>query len=179
MKLLEPPPLPGDTVASYRIMSTIGIGGNATVFRAQCSERGPVALKVLHPGKTSPEDLKRFQREFLSLKALDHKNIVKVIETGEHGAYPWISMELVEGSDLSSLISHWNSREDSEKYLEIIHIIRQLCDALSYIHERSMIHRDLKPNNVLVYGGIERLQENPNVKLTDFGGKHRQPFARS
>ena len=111
-----PPPFPGDTVASYTLGDSIGVGGNATVFKAHSPTFGQVAIKILHPGKTSEEDLRRFQREFLSLKTLEHPNIVKVLESGVHNNYPWISMELVEGSDLDSLIRSWEYPLESPNF---------------------------------------------------------------
>ena len=72
------PPLPGDIVQNYTIIETLGVGGNATVYRAEHPELGFVAFKVLHPGKTTIEDRKRFNREFASLQELSHPNIVKV-----------------------------------------------------------------------------------------------------
>ena len=92
MPLLEPPPLPGDTIASYELLETIGIGGNATVYKASCPKQGYVAIKILHPGKTTEEDVKRFHREYVSLQKLEHPNIVRVFDSGTHGEYPWISM---------------------------------------------------------------------------------------
>ena len=121
-----------------------------------------MAIKILHPGKTSEEDLRRFQREFLSLKTLEHQNIVKVYESGVHNNYPWISMEVVEGSDLDSLIRSWTYPLQAPQFQIIRNILIQMCRALEYIHAQGIIHRDLKPSNVLItQSGIP--------KLTDFG----------
>ena len=80
--LIQPPPLPGDTVCEYTIIDTLGIGGNATVYRAKSIQTEKIiALKILHPGKTTPEDIKRLKREFLSLQRLTHPNIVHVYST--------------------------------------------------------------------------------------------------
>ena len=157
-----PPPFPGDTVASYTLGDSIGVGGNATVFKAHSPTFGQVAIKILHPGKTSEEDLRRFQREFLSLKTLEHPNIVKVFESGVHNNYPWISMELVEGSDLDSLIRSWEYPIETPQFQIIRNILIQMCRALEYIHAQGIIHRDLKPSNVLI-------TQSGVPKLTDFG----------
>ena len=155
------PPLPGDIVQNYTIIETLGVGGNATVYRAEHPELGFVAFKVLHPGKTTIEDRKRFNREFASLQELSHPNIVKVLESNVHNGYPWISMELIQGSDLDHFIMHHNGSE--EEYFEILEeIFIGLCRALEYVHKKNMIHRDLKPSNVL-------LTEDFVPKLTDFG----------
>ena len=155
------PPLPGDIVQNYTIIETLGVGGNATVYKADHPELGLVAFKVLHPGKTTIEDRKRFDREFASLQELSHPNIVKVLESSIHHGYPWISMELIHGSDLDHFIMHHHGSE--EEYFEILEeIFIGLCRALEYVHKKNMIHRDLKPSNVL-------LTKDFVPKLTDFG----------
>ena len=160
-KILATPPLPGDVIQGYTLQTTLGIGGNATVYRAAHSDLQEVALKILHPGKTSFEDRKRFEREFLSLKTLNHPNIVRVFDSGVHHGYPWLSMELVEGTDLNNFIM--GTSEPTEQYFEQIEeIFIELCKALNYVHNKGMIHRDLKPSNVLI-------SKDGIPKLTDFG----------
>jgi len=160
---LQPPPLPGDTVSSYLILETLGIGGNATVYRAKSNKNTKdVALKILHPGKTTIEDIKRFKREFLSLQAIDHPNIVRVYDTGIHGEYPWIAMELVQGPDLNELIKEWEKETPQKIFEKIEQILIDICQALNYVHQQGMIHRDLKPSNVL-------MTKEGIAKLTDFG----------
>ena len=160
-KILATPPLPGDVIQGYTLHTTLGIGGNATVYRATHSELQEVALKILHPGKTSFEDRKRFEREFLSLKTLNHPNIVRVFDSGVHHGYPWLSMELVEGTDLNNFIL--GTADPNEHYFEQIEeIFIELCKALNYVHNKGMIHRDLKPSNVLI-------SKDGIPKLTDFG----------
>ena len=121
------PPLPGDNVESYTLLETLGLGGNATVYKASSAEMGNIALKILHPGKTTPEDIKRFRREFLSLKSLKHPNIVQVYETGVHGHYPWISMELVQGTDLDHLIKQWQKSPPADRFQQIENILLSIC----------------------------------------------------
>ena len=160
-----PPPLPGDIVAQYKLIETLGIGGNATVYRARRhdDESAPeIALKILHPGKTTLEDTKRFRREFLSLRAIDHPNIVRVYDSGVQDDYPWLAMELVEGPDLNQLIKQWEKESPANLFTKLEEILRDLCRALNYVHQRGMIHRDLKPSNVLI-------TEKGVAKLTDFG----------
>ena len=158
------PPTPGDTIGSYTLLESIGLGGNATVFKAKCPTQGVVAIKVLHPGKLAELDIKRFHREFQAMKALRHPNIIEVYESGMHKSYPWMSMELVTGGDLSDQITIWNATDASPNtFAEITHTFSQLCMALGHMHSKGMIHRDIKPSNVL-------LTEHKQVKLTDFGG---------
>ena len=157
------PPTIGDIIESYVLIESIGVGGNAMVFRAESRIYGDVALKFLLPGKTTFEDVKRFEREFYAMKALTHENIITVYEMGKHNGYPWISMQLAEGGDLSILIEEWNTNENPHKYQEIEQIFLQICQALEHIHAHGMIHRDLKPSNILL------TKENV-PKITDFGG---------
>ena len=161
---LSTPPTPGEHIESYELLESIGLGGNATVFKASCPTHGVVAVKVLHPGKLTELDIKRFRREFQAMKALQHPNIIEVYKIGMHGSYPWMSMELVNGGDLSDKIAVWNkdtSRRNT--FVEIVHTFGQLCLALEHLHNKGMIHRDLKPSNIL-------LTAHNKVKLTDFGG---------
>ena len=160
-----PPPLPGDIVAQYKLIETLGIGGNATVYRAKRYDdesAHEIALKILHPGKTTLEDTKRFRREFLSLQAIDHPNIVRVYDSGVQDDYPWLAMELVEGPDLNQLIKQWEKESPANIFTKLEDILRDICRALNYVHQRGMIHRDLKPSNVLI-------TEKGVAKLTDFG----------
>ena len=163
MPLFDPPPLPGDDVDSYRLVETLGIGGNATVYKATCPEHGHVALKVLHPGKTTEEDIKRFHREYVSLTRLEHPNIVRVHRAGTQKDYPWLSMEFVSGTDLSEQIKKWDKMSSTVKFPEIKTTLIQMCHAIEYIHQQGMIHRDLKPSNVLI-------TQDGTPKITDFGG---------
>ena len=172
MSSLLPPPLPGDIVADYKLIETLGIGGNATVYRAISiheSSGEEIALKILHPGKTSLEDTKRLQREFLSLQAINHPNIVRVYNSGVHENYPWLAMELVQGKDLNQLIKIWDTQPTTERFTIIEKVLIDLCHALNYVHQRGMIHRDLKPSNILI-------SEQGVAKLTDFGVVKAEAF---
>ncbi len=159
---VQPPPLPGDDVGPYRLKSVLGVGGMATVYRAVEPSGRAVALKILHPGKAGTDDARRFRREFLTLKGLRHPNVVEVYEAGVQGDYPWIAMELVEGTDLGTLIDRWEDKPPRDRFDVVERMLRGLCEALVHVHERGLIHRDLKPSNILVTTeGVP--------KLTDFG----------
>ena len=101
---VTPPPLPGDQVGTYTLIEVLGVGGNATVYRASSECRPLIALKILHPGKIDTDDQRRFRREFLTLQKLRHDGVVQVHEFGQHGDYPWIAMEFVEGIDLVGIL---------------------------------------------------------------------------
>ena len=133
---LAPPPLPGDKCGEYRLEQLLGVGGMATVYRATSDVQGWVAIKVLHPGKADTEEERRFRREFLTLRGLLHPNIVQVYESGRYGDYPWIAMELVEGTDLGMLIEAWNVQSPEDRMERVERIFRQLCEALGYCHEK-------------------------------------------
>ena len=103
------PPKIGDTLGEYTLESRLGAGGNATVFRALDSDGNTVALKVLHPGHLSDEDLGRFKREYEALQLVDHPQIVRVYQTGEMDGQRWLAMEYIEGVDLGTLTERWQT----------------------------------------------------------------------
>lgn len=156
-------PIPGNRVGAYLIEAPIGSGGVASVFRARHPQRDTVALKVLHPSRiVNDEDVRRFSREFRALTRMDHPNIVKVYEAGVSDGYPWLAMELVDGCDLGKLVDAWERDRPADRFVKIERILRGLCRGLQYIHDLGLVHRDLKPTNVLVDVAGE-------PKLTDFG----------
>lgn len=155
------PPLPGDRVGPYVLGESLGVGGMAVVYRAVGAD-GPVALKILHQGRITPDEVKRFRREYLTLDRLDHPNVVKVVDAGEHAGYPWLALELVEGHDLGAIIEKWQADPPPDRWDRVEHILIELCNALAYVHENGIIHRDLKPGNVLI-------GRDGAVRLTDFG----------
>lgn len=155
-------PVLGDEVGGMRIVDRLGAGGMATVFRAEGGPHGVVALKVLDPGRVLAEDVKRFAREYKVMSRIDHPNVVHVYETGVHQGYPWLAMELIEGSDLESQIAAWKEDPQPERFAHIERIVRGLCMGLQHVHDQGMIHRDLKPSNVL-------LTPDGEPKLSDFG----------
>ena len=152
---------PDDLVGPYRLVAPLGAGGAASVFRA-LGPQGPVALKILHEGRASQDEVKRFRREYATLERLDHPNVVRVYDIGEADGTPWIAMELVEGADLGTVIERWQTDPPADRFTDVERIFRQLCEGLAYIHEQGVIHRDLKPQNVLV-GADGR------ARITDFG----------
>lgn len=160
--LLDAPPLPGDVVGSYTLREVLGVGGMATVYKATDRRGRLLAVKILHPGKAETDDGRRFQREFLTLRELRDENIVQVYEAGVQGEYPWIAMELVEGTDLGTLVESWEANPPPDRFQRVEAMLRSLCQALVHIHAAGLVHRDLKPSNVLV-------TRDGRAKLTDFG----------
>jgi eukaryotic-like serine/threonine-protein kinase len=144
----------------YRLLNEIARGGMATVWRAEDTllDR-QVAVKVLHPQFVGdPEFLERFRREARAAARLSHPNIVPIYDVGEDSGIPYIVMELVEGGNLKDRIRAAAPLPDAE----IRSIGATLAATLDYAHGKGIIHRDVKPQNVL-------LGEDGRPRLTDFG----------
>jgi len=144
----------------YEILDRISEGGMATVFRARRLPDGEVvALKVLREQFASDaEFVERFEREAKAVAALTHRHMVRVYDSGRDGDVRFIAMEYVEGEDLKAHIRRFQ-RLDPQRAREIA---AQVCDALEYAHAHGVIHRDVKPQNIL-------LTPEGDVKVTDFG----------
>ncbi len=163
-------PRPGSQVGPYTLGEALGSGGMAVVYRAQ-GPAGTVAVKILHQSRLTGEDVKRFRREYLTLEQLRHPNIVRVVEAGDQDGFPWIAMELVEGTDLGTLVDRWQASPPPDRFARVERIFTALGEALVYLHEQGIIHRDLKPGNVLI-------DADGNPRLTDFGMvKNEDAFA--
>ncbi|MFQ5922035.1 MAG: tetratricopeptide repeat protein [Anaerolineales bacterium] len=149
----------GQELGGYRITSQIGKGGMATVFKAyQPSLDRYVAVKVMPPYYAEHDDtfLKRFRREAKAIASLRHPNILVVIDYGEESDTTYIVMEFVEAGTLSELLGKPMAPEPMRG------LIDQLAGALQYAHEQGVVHRDIKPNNIL-------LPKTDWPLLTDFG----------
>lgn len=151
--------LTGKQFGAYQIVAPLGEGGMAAVYRAQQpAMKRFVAMKVL-PRKLaeSGEFTARFQREALLLAQLQHPHILPVFDYGQEGGYSYIIMPLLQGGTLADLL-----RSRRLSLPEVNQVVTQIGDALGYAHARGMIHRDVKPANVL-------MDERGNCLLTDFG----------
>ena len=151
-----PPLYPEGIVADrFRIIETIGVGGSATVLEAEDIPSGQrIALKAI----PAEEKLrKRARREMIAAGALDHGAIVRLLGDAEDEHYIYVAFELVRGSDLAVVLKERRLEES-----EILRAVAAVCDALEHAHERQVIHRDVKPANIL-------LREDGILKLTDFG----------
>ena len=144
----------------YEIMSEIGSGGMARVYKARCRYlQRIVAIKVLRDEyKDDGEFLKRFETEAQAAASLTHPNIVQIYDVGSEGDRHYIVMEYVDGITLKEYIN----RKGVVEWHEAVRIAVQICAALSKAHSRHIIHRDIKPTNILVTtDGVP--------KVTDFG----------
>ncbi len=151
----------GDKLSDrYQIIKSIGEGGMANVFLAYDTilERN-VAVKVLRGDLATDEKfVRRFQREALSASSLTNENIVEVYDVGEDNGEYYIVMEYVEGKHLKNLLK----KRGKLTIAEVIDIMLQVTSGLSVAHDSYIIHRDIKPQNIMIL-------ENGLVKLTDFG----------
>lgn len=140
----------GVPLGPYRLGKLLGVGGMARVFRARREgddDWGEVlALKVLSPSASSDGDFReRFKREVNVSRALDHPHIGHILDWGETEGHIYIAMELVEGRTLADV-----ARERRLPVKEAVPLIRQVADALRYAHGQGVIHRDVKPANIMV-----------------------------
>ncbi|QEF96251.1 Serine/threonine-protein kinase PknB [Stieleria maiorica] len=151
------------SIPSYHLVRVIGEGGMGTVYLAEqlVPVRREVAIKVIKPGMDSEEVIARFRGERQALAMMDHTNIAKVFESGttERGR-PYFVMELVRGIPITDYCKqhHLNLRQRLE-------LCADLCMAVHHAHQRGVIHRDLKPTNVLVMNQDDK----PVIKVIDFG----------
>ncbi|HSR94155.1 MAG TPA: protein kinase [Solirubrobacterales bacterium] len=144
----------------YRLEAKLGSGGMSTVYlaRDETLDR-PVAVKVMHREMSEqPEQLQRFRQEARAVAKLTHPNVVSVIDAGEDGGHPYIVFEYVKGETLKQRIARVGALDTQEAIAYAIEVGR----GLSVAHARNMVHRDIKPQNVLI-------DEEGRAKLTDFG----------
>jgi serine/threonine-protein kinase len=144
----------------YRIIKPIGQGGMASVFLAEDLTNGEgVALKVMRDELTNdPEFVRRFATEARAAASLDHPNIVKVLDYGQDGDVRYIVQEYVQGETLKDMIR----REGALDFRLATPLMIQIGLALEHAHQREVIHRDMKPQNILI-------TDDMVAKVTDFG----------
>jgi len=158
-----PAPAPA-RLGEFRILRELGRGGMGVVYEAeQTSLKRRVALKVLPPSlRMDPRLLSRFQREAEAAGRLRHPGIVPVYSVGEAAGAPFFAMELVEGESLDRLIRRWREEGGAPSRERAVEIATKVADALSYAHGQGILHRDVKPGNIILDG-------NGEPRLTDFG----------
>lgn len=168
----EPPALdrtalePGRSLGDYRLVREIGRGGMGTVYEAQqLSLPRRVALKVLHGHLAwSAKSIARFRHEAAAAARLNHPAVVPIYEVGEAGGLHFFSMEFVDGRPLHEIL--WQERlgvrSDCSRAAEAAELVARIADALQHAHEQGLVHRDVKPHNVMVDAAGQ-------VRLLDFG----------
>lgn len=144
----------------YKILKLIGGGGMSNVYLAHdIILSRDVAIKILRYDLSNEEELhRRFQREALSATSLTNPNIVSIYDVGEDGDMHYIVMEYIKGKTLKQYIQEFSPLSAARS----VHIMKQLTSAIAHAHENGIIHRDIKPQNIL-------MDEEGNVKITDFG----------
>ena len=168
----EPPPTvdqsplferPGATIGRYRLMEQIGEGGMGVVFVAEQERpvRRKVALKIIKPGMDTKEVIARFEAERQALALMDHAHIAKVLDAGStESGRPYFVMELVRGIPITEYCD-----QNKLTIRERLDLFIQVCQAIQHAHQKGIIHRDVKPTNVLV-----TLHDGkPVPKIIDFG----------
>ena len=150
------------TIGRYRIVRLLGQGGMGTVYEAEQEQpRRSVALKVIKPGFCTPEGLRRFAHEAQALGRLQHPGIAQIYEASAAdtglGLQPYFAMELIRGEPLAAYVESFQL--STRQRLELM---VRICHAVHHAHQRGLIHRDLKPGNILV-------DETGQPKILDFG----------
>ncbi|MEO0602771.1 MAG: protein kinase, partial [Myxococcota bacterium] len=150
-------------IGPYRIIRPIASGGMAEVYEVQDPASGErLALKLLVAVRQA---LRRFDREYEAMTRLNHPGIVRVYHYGLHQGHPWLTMELLRGVAAQSHVKRMGRPGKPRRLREVLRLGYHVSKALHYIHERKLVHRDLKSANVIVL-------PDDRVKLLDFGAAH-------
>ena len=154
-----PESAPQGIIRDYRLLAPLGAGGMGAVYKALHLRLDKVvALKLLPAERLNPTAVARFQREMKAVGKLDHPNIVRALDAGEHEGTHFLVMECVEGEDLSQLVARFGPLPIAAA----CEIVRQTAAALQHAHQHGLVHRDIKPSNLM-------LASPPTVKLLDLG----------
>ena len=149
----------GQLLGHYRVLEQIGTGGMGEVYRARDERLSrDVALKLIRPSANQDHDrLRRFEQEARAAAALNHPNIVAIYDIGVHDGMPFIVSELLEGESLRSRLG--NGAPPARKAIDYA---RQTADGLAAAHDKGIVHRDIKPDNLF-------LTKDGRIKILDFG----------
>jgi serine/threonine protein kinase len=155
-----------EAVGNYELVEKVAEGGMGAVYRARERATGKaVAIKILSRHQTSnPVLMKRFEQEYNAARILDHPNIVRALEFGYNGGLPYLVMEFVEGESLGARLE----RDHRLSEAEAIRIIAQVAQGLHRAHRQGLVHRDVKPDNILLTAeGVAKLADLGLVKELD------------
>jgi predicted Ser/Thr protein kinase len=158
------------TMGDYELLEELGRGAMGVVYRARQKSLGRlVALKMVQAGQAQPSALARFQQEARSAAALDHPGIVPLFDFGEADNQPFYTMAFIEGETLAGLLRNQGPLPPRLA----AQLLVQIAEAVAYAHQRGILHRDLKPDNILVdrqghpritdFGLARRLEDGPNL----------------
>ncbi len=164
---MPPDPLIGKTLGDYTIIELLGRGGMARVYRGHDAKLDrDAAVKVVFLADTPAEDVaeyqKRFEREGRAIARLQHPNIVGVYQFGQSDDLYFMAMQFIEGEDLGQILEKYSAQGIRPPVGQVLRIARDIASALDYAHAHGVIHRDVKPSNIMV-------TPEGNAILTDFG----------
>ena len=165
----------GQVVGNYRVEDQLGIGGMGRVYHGvHLHLDRPVAIKIMHEHLLSLSDFRaRFLQEARAVATLDHPNIVRIYDFGEEDGKFYLVMELVTGGTIRTLLDATSNAPDSGagwRRTQGVEHIRQAAEGLAHAHRRGMVHRDIKPDNLLVTEATGQEAANQaRVKIADFG----------
>ena len=168
------PPKPPDRIGPYHQLTSLGRGGMGIVYRAEHSQtQKPVAIKTVRV--PNQKMLSSIRREIHLLASMRHPGIVQILDQGVHQGLPWYAMELLDGVALRHLLDR-SSQHPSRATIEVataVDLTRRLCRPLAYLHGEGLVHRDLKPDNIMV-------QPDGQPVLVDFGlaSRFSNPLSR-
>lgn len=157
-------PLIGQQLGDYLVQEMLGQGGMARVYRAVDPNLNRVAaIKVIDPGVADdPEYTRRFKREAQAVAKLNHPNIVSIFQFGTAAGMYYMAMAFIDGVDVEWLLNDYRRENRMMSYDSLLKIVGQISSALDYAHKQGVIHRDVKPGNIMV-------TKQGRAYLTDFG----------
>lgn len=157
-------PMLGQTLGGYRLEALLGKGGMARVYwGVEARSRRTAAIKVMRTSQETDSDYKsRFEREARAVSMLNHPNIVKLYDYGQSGDAIYMAMQYVQGADLGSILARHRAQRVHVNQDDAVRIVGEISGALDYAHSQGIIHRDIKPGNILI-------SQEGHATLTDFG----------
>lgn len=142
----------GQTLNRYQIVALLGEGGMGSVYQARDPRlQRDVAIKVMHPHfARQPSFRERFDQEARTAARLDHPGIVKIFDSGEENEILYIVMEYIHGPNLRQILTNLSKEKRLIILAEAARVVRQICLALDYAHRNGVLHRDIKPDNIML-----------------------------